>query len=386
MLTLVKNIRQLVTPRGIEPVAGPVMEDLRIYEDVTLVVRDDRIVAVEPSSVHHKGDHVIDAAGGVVVPGLVDACVAAQGHGVDVVRDPHSCSAAAEEEQSQKRLRSGVETLLRHGTTSAQVVAVARDDDSALEGVLASLQQLARRTPLRLSAAFLAAPPTGTGEGSSDRITKLIGETIPTVSRRRLASTCALLCGDGAYGRKEGRALLRAARGAGLSLRIQAAGADVEAILLAADLEAAAIDHLSEGVSDARQLKPLRQAGTLPVLLPGESLLHGRPSSARVFVQAGLAVALGTAADLAAGGILSMWTVVALAVRSCGLSLSEALTAATLNGAAAIGASREAGSLETGKFADCVILDLDDYRAIPDFVVGLPIRAVIVGGRELSAP
>jgi imidazolonepropionase len=77
---------------------------------------------------------------------------------------------------------------------------------------------------------------------------------------------------------------------------------------------------------------------------------------------------------------------VALAVRKLGLSLAEAITAATLNAAAVIGSSHQVGTLEPGKFADLVILDVDDYRAIPGFIVGLPIRAVIVGGRELFLP
>jgi imidazolonepropionase-like amidohydrolase len=64
--------------------------------------------------------------------------------------------------------------------------------------------------------------------------------------------------------------------------------------------------------------------------------------------------------------------------------LSEAITAATLNAAAVIGSSHQVGTLEPGKFADLVILDVDDVRAIPDFVVGLPTRAVLVGGKELS--
>ncbi len=383
MLTLVKNIHQLVTPHGTEAVVGAAMGDLRVYENVTLVVRDDRVVAVEPVSAARKGDRVIDARRGVVVPGLVDACVTVQADGVDSTC--HLLEAEdAREERTQRRLCAGVEALLRHGTTSSEVRAVARDSDAILENALANIQQLARRTTLRLSVAFLGAPHAGTASRQSDRITRLIGETIPTVSRRHLASTCALLCGETGFDRKEGRALLRAARGAGLTLKVQAAGADTDAILLAAELEATSIDHVSEAVADARQLKPLKQAGTIAVLLPADALLRGHPSSAKTFVDAGLPVAFGSAGDLASGGVLSMWTAVALAVRSCGLSFAEALTAATLNAAAAIGVSHEVGTLEPGKLADCVILDVDDYRAIPGFVVGLPIRAVVVGGQELS--
>jgi imidazolonepropionase len=365
------------------------MGEVRVQEDVTLVIRDDRIVAVEPTGVPLKGDHVIDARRGVVAPGLVDACVAAHSSGVRDENATHRLPGPPEsqEERDLRQLRIGMETMLRHGTTSAEIRAVARDGNADLEGTLAGIQQLVRRVPLRLSAAFLGAPYVGMGSECSDRITKLIGETIPTVSRRHLASTCVLLCGEGGYGRKEGRAVLRAARGAGLALKIQAAGADADAVLLAVELEAASVDHMANSAPDARQLSLLKKAGTIPVLLPAEPLVReGSWRAARPFVDAGLAVALGSSADLGSGGVLSMWTGVALAVRKLGLSLAEAITAATLNAAAAIGSSHQVGTLEPGKFADLVILDVDDVRAIPDFVVGLPIRAVIVGGKELSLP
>jgi imidazolonepropionase len=387
MITLVTNIRQLVTPRGTEPAAGAAMGEIRVQEDVSLVIRDDRIVAVELAGVPLKGDHVIDARGGVVVPGLVDACVTAHSSGVRDEDTAHRLPGPLEsrEERDLSLLRVGMETLLRHGTTSAEIRAVAPDGDATLEGILAGIQQLVRCVPLRLSAAFLGAPQVGMGSERSDRITKLIGETIPTVSRRHLASTCVLLCGEGGYGRKEGRAVLRAARGAGLTLKLQAAGADADAILLAVELEAASVDHLASSAPDARQLGLLKKAGTIPVLLPAESLVRdGSWGTARPFVDAGLAVALGSSADLGSGGVLSMWTGVALAVRRLGLSLAEAITAATLNAAAVIGSSHQVGTLEPGKLADLVILDVDDVRAIPGFIVGLPIRAVLVGGKELS--
>jgi imidazolonepropionase len=225
------------------------------------------------------------------------------------------------------------------------------------------------------------------GSEHSDRITKLISGTIPTVSRRHLASTCVLLCGEGGYGRKEGRAVLRAARGAGLTLKIQAVGTDAEAVLLAVELEVTSVDHLAASAPDARELGLLKKAGTIPVLVPASPLVQEGPwETARPFIDAGLAVALGSSADLGSGGVLSMWTGVALAVRKLGLSLAEAITAATLNAAAAIGSSHQVGTLEPGKFADLVILGIDDCRAIPGFVVGLPIRGVLVGGKELSLP
>ncbi len=378
MITLVKNIRQLVTPLGNDPLSGRQMGALAVRENVSMVVRDDRISSIEASGTDSGADRTIDAAGGIVVPGLVDACVTA---GCGTRR-----SAPAGEEAELGRLRVGIGILLRHGTTSAEIRAVAPDDGSRLEELLASLQQLTRRVPLRLSTAFLAAPRPEAGSERVDRITTLIGETIPSVSRRHLASTCVALCGEKGYGRKEARAVLRAARGAGLHLKVQASGADPEAMLVAADLAAEAIDHLAGASFGARPLALLKRVGAMPILLPGLALADGEPQPpARPLLDAGLAVALGSSADVYEGGVLSLWTGVAVAVRRLGLTVAEAIVAATLNSAAALGVGHVVGTLEPGKLADFAILELDDYRRVPDFVVGLPIRTVVVGGKELAS-
>jgi len=374
MIALVKNIRQLVTPLGTEPRAGPEMDEIAIREGVRLVLRDDRILAVEPDGPDPRADRVIDAAGGVVVPGLVDPCVTAGHH-------PHAYGAGGPDAELV-RLRAGIEALLRQGTTSAEIRAAA-DAADGLEETLADLQRLSHRVALRRSSAFLGAPCSGATSRAGDRISTLIGELIPSVSRRHLAATCVALCGEGAYNRKEARAVLRAARGAGLRLRIQASGSDADALLAATDVPVETIDHLEGMPLGARGLAALRKAGTMPILLPGARVMRREaPTSARPLLQAGLPIALGSAADIVAGGVFSLWTGVSLAVRDLDLRFNEALVAATLNAAVALGSAHEVGTLEPGKFADFAILDIDDVRRIPDFVVGLPIRAVFVGGRE----
>jgi imidazolonepropionase len=374
MITLVKNIRQLVTPRGVEPSSAVQSAELLVREGVSLVVRDDRIFSVD-STVAVHADRVVDAGGGIVAPGLVDPCVSLR------VYD----NGASSESTGPSRLRVAMECLVRHGTTSAEVRAVPAGDSANVEDALAELQQLTRRVSLRLSTAFLGAPRPAAKDDRADRISSVIGETIPSVSRRRLASACVALCGDGGYSRKEARAVLRAARGAGFELRVQACGADTEAALVAAELGAGAIDHLGGTSLGVRPMALLKKAGTIPVLLPTLPLTDGgRAASARPFIDAGLAVALGSAADLAAGGVFSLWTAVALAVRSLDLSIDEALVAATLNSASAMGIAASAGTLEPGKSADFAIIEIEDYRRIPDFVVGLPIRAVFVAGKEVS--
>lgn len=377
MITLVRNIRQLLTPTGTGALPRPSMGDVRVVDRPVLVLRDERIVAVETGGSTPRADRVIDAEGGIVVPGLVDACV------VTHLPPSSAASGGAEPDVALARLRLGVEAMVAHGTTSAEARTSPATDGGSPEEQLVDLQRLAQRVPLRLSVAFCAAPRPGTTARRSDRISEHIGEAIPSISRRRLASACIALCGDGGYSRAEARAVLRAARGAGLALRVQASGDDAEAVLLAAESEAVAVDHLTGSLPHARTLAQLRKCATVAVLLPTARLCGERElGNPRGLIDGGIPIALGTGADLAEGGVYSLWTALALAVRSGGLSATEALTAATLNAAAAIGAAHNVGTIEPGKFADFVILGLDDFARVPDFVVGLPIRSVVIGGNE----
>lgn len=372
MITLVKNIRQLVTHCGTAAVSGSSLNELRIVDRPVLVLRDERISAIELESKAPRSDRVIDAGGGLVVPGLVDACATAR-----LLPDPNG---------EQDWLRAGLEAMLHHGTTSAEVRVCAASGGKDLEGFLSDLQQLAHRLSLRLSIAFLASPRVGASD-RGDRISGLIGETIPSLSRRRLATACVIACGRDGYTRKEASSVLRAAHGAGLTCKVQAAGGDGEAYLVASDCEAATIDHLPSALPPSRSIAPLRKAGTVAVLLPNRCLLGEAPGmNARDVIAAGLPIALGSSADLAGGGVYSLWTALSLAVRQMGLSPAEAFTAATLNSAAAIGTAHQVGTLEPGKLADFIVLGVDGLRRIPDFVVGLPIRSVFVGGRDVTRP
>ena len=268
------------------------------------------------------------------------------------------------------------------GTTSAEIRAAA-GEASGLEETLADLQRLSHRVALRGSPAFLGAPcssrppepATASRHSSASSSRRSVAGAWP-----RHASFCVVRV-DTAARRPE--PCSRAARGAGLRLRIQASGCDADALLAATDVPVETIDHLEGMPVGARGLAALRKAGAMPVLLPSAAIMRREaPGSARPLLQAGLPIALGSSADIVAGGVFSLWTGVSLAVRDLDLRFNEALVAATLNAAAALGSAHEVGTLEPGKFADFAILDLDDVRRIPDFVVGLPIRAVFVGGRE----
>jgi imidazolonepropionase len=178
---------------------------------------------------------------------------------------------------------------------------------------------------------------------------------------------------------------LRAGRGAGLALKIHAdelnplGGAE-----LAAELGATSADHLLH--ISRRGIQKLKKSGTVPVLLPGTAFSLNAPyAPAREMIEAGLPVALGTDFNPGTCLIHSLFFIIALAVRKLGLTAEEALTAATLNAAAALRRAKQIGSLEVGKVGDLVVLALENYKQIPYFIGHDFVRAVIKAGRLVYA-
>jgi len=145
------------------------------------------------------------------------------------------------------------------------------------------------------------------------------------------------------------------------------------------ELGITAVGHLCE--LDVRDAVEWENVGVIPVLLPGEGLLRGRPyPNAHRMLEAGLAVGLGTNAGSASVAAGSMWLVIALAVSVLEMSLDQAIAAVTLHNAHVLESAAEIGTVELGKRADLLILDVADYR---DLLGGLgedPVRSVIRNG------
>jgi len=132
---------------------------------------------------------------------------------------------------------------------------------------------------------------------------------------------------------------------------------------LAAEVGAISADHLLYASEEG--LRAMAEADTMAVLLPATAFFLGLPApAARRMIDLGVAVALATDFNPASSPTYSMPMVIALAVLRLGLRPAEAIAAATVNAAHAIGMAEEVGSLEPGKVADFVILDATDYRAL----------------------
>ena len=191
-------------------------------------------------------------------------------------------------------------------------------------------------------------------------------ELLPVVGRRKLATFVDLGCEGPEFDPEPAARFLESARDRGFSLKLHADQfARTGAVDLAVRLGAVSVDHLER--TELQDVVLLAGARTIATLLPG-SAFHSREAHyapARLLIDTGAAVALGTNFNPWTCPTYSMQMVIALACNQMSMTPAEAISAATINAAHAIGRAGQIGSLEPGKSADLVVLNASDYREIP---------------------
>ena len=409
----VVNIGQLVTLAGAaRPRVGAELRELGAIADGALIAWEGCIAAVgsyaELRSKIPPDATIIDAEGRCVTPGFVDAHthlvfagnraaefeqridgatyqeIAASGGGI--LRTVELTRAAEEDDLLAVACKHR-DWMLRAGTTTIEAKSGYGLDRETELKMLRVLARLDEEGPARIVPTLLAAhtmPPEFAGR-REEYVRWIADELIPQVAAAGLARFCDAFCDDHAFTEEETRAVLTAARRNGMRLRVHAeqfrpgTGA-----ALAAELGAATADHLETVTEET--LQRLRTAGVQPVLLPGSVFALGRSNypPARAMAEMGLAVVLATDFNPGSSPIASMPFVMSLACLQMGLSPAEALTAATINAAWSLDMGSRVGSLETGKQADFLIHDGDDYREVAYFVAAPARPRVFVSGREVT--
>lgn len=215
---------------------------------------------------------------------------------------------------------------------------------------------------------------------TDDYVDYIIREVMPDVAQDRLAEFCDVFCEQGVFSIEQSRRLLLAAKEMGLGLKLHAdeivplGGAG-----LAAELSAVSADHLLHA-SDA-DIHAMARAGVVTTLLPLTAFALKEPyARGRQMIDAGCAVALAT--DLNPGSCFSgsIPLTFALACIYMQMSIEEAITALTLNGAAALNRADSIGSIEVGKKGDFAILNTDNYHFLPYYIGMNCVNATVKEG------
>jgi len=413
---LIHNASQLLTLASDGPKRGTAMGELSIIEHGAVAVKDGLIALVGPTAevrgqVTATGE--IDAAGKVVMPGFVDPhthlvfagdrarefeqrvkgatyleIMAAGGGIMSTAR----ATRAASVEQLVEESRARLDRMLAHGATTAEAkTGYGLDIENELK-MLEAIRRLDAEHPVDLVPTFLGAHAVPTEyQGHTDEYLDLVvEEMLPRVALSLVTHSalpfCDVFCDEGAFTLKQSRRVLEAAQALGFGLKIHADEfRPLGGARLAIELGAISADHLVCTPDDEIEL--LAESDTIAVALPGTPFGLGRHeyTPARRIIDAGGALALATDLNPGTCWCESMQFITALACRFMRMTPAEAVVAATINAAHAVGLGHRVGSLEVGKEADLLVLDVPDYRHLSyRFGVNLVDRVIKSGELVVS--
>ncbi|MCX5735726.1 MAG: imidazolonepropionase [candidate division NC10 bacterium] len=381
-----------LTGAGNRPRRGEEMGDLGIIQRGALAARRGKIVWVGPTadlltSVRPMAFcKLIDAYGKTVMPGLVDPHthlvfagsrenefamriqgktyleIAAAGGGINA-------TVVATRQASKAELtfaaRRSLNRMLPLGTTTVETKSGYGLDLETEIKMLEVIQGLNQDDPITVVPTFMGAHeiPPEFRQDPEAYVDLVITRMIPAVAERKLARFCDVFCETGVFSVAQTERIFRAAQAAGMETRVHADElTDLGGAAMAARMKARTADHLLYANDDG--IRAMAQAGVIAVLLPGTAyFLHmQRYARARDMIAAGVPVALAT--DFNPGSCMteSMPLIMNMACTQMRMLPAEAITAATINAAWAIGEQERVGSLEVGKQADLLVLDAPNHE------------------------
>ena len=391
---IIHSASQLLTLQG-GPQRGGRLGELGIIQDGAVLIREGRVQQTGTTAelfAAYPGEQVWDAAGRVVMPGLVDPhthavwagdraaefemrlqgktyleIMEAGGGILSTVRSTREASLDQLIEEARPRLKR----IFERGTTTVEVkTGYGLNFETELRMLQAALA-LGEELPLEVIPTFLAAhavPPEFEGDGEG--YTRLIClEMLPALKdwwrnhRQEPLPFVDVFCETGAFNLAQSRRILEAARELGFPLKIHADEFDnLGGASLAAEMGAASADHLV--VTSREDIRALAESETAAVGLPCTpfGLAEGEYTPARQILDSGGLLAVATDLNPGTAWCENMQFALALACRYMKLTPAEAIAAATINAAAAVNREDQLGSLEPGKQADLLVLDVDDYR------------------------
>lgn len=410
MRTLIYNIGCLagLDNHGRLRLQGEEMARLERQVNAWLLVEDERIAGYgsmpEWLNAPRRVDMEVDARGGYVLPtwcdphthivyagsregefvdkirGLSYAEIAQRGGGI--LNSADWLHAATEEELYRQALERAHE-MMRKGTGCIEIKSGYGLNTADELKMLRVIHRLKESLPVRIVSTFLGAHAVGRGYSQSDYVDLVVNEMIPEVGRQQLADYIDVFCDKGFFTPEETARILEAGAQWGMKPKIHADElASSGGVVVGVAHQALSVDHL-ESMADA-QIETLRGSRTMPTALPGTSFFLNMPfAPARRMIDAGLGVAV--ASDYNPGSTPSgdMKFVVSLACIKLRLLPEEALNAATLNAAYAMGLSREYGSIAVGKVANFFITKpIPSLEYIPYAYTTPLVERIFLRGKE----
>ena len=410
---LIKNVEQLVTCSGFSAKKGKEMSDLHIIEDGAVIIKEGVIEAVgqtgdiakqfKKSGADHSDFDIIDARGKAVLPGFVDShthlvfggyraeefswrlrgdsYMEIMQRGGGIVNTVNATRQASAEELLQSGIKR-LNSMLSFGVTTVEGKSgygLDRETEIKQLEVMARLNQIHY---LDVVPTFLGAHAVPQEYKSKQEafIDFMATDVLPRVADQNLAEFCDIFCEKSVFSVEQSRRLLTRAKDLGLKLKlhadeiVQLGGAE-----LAAELGAVSADHLLQASDQG--IKDMAAAGVVATLLPATAFsLKESYANGRKMIDSNCAVALATDFNPGSCFTESIPLVFALATLHMNISTEEAISALTINGAAALDRAEQIGSIDSGKKGDLVVLEFPSYTYIPYHLAVSTVEKVIKQG------
>ncbi|WP_409367620.1 imidazolonepropionase [Lysinibacillus sp. 38-6] len=413
MTILIKNANEVITLKN--AVQGPrikeQMRDIAVIEKGSVLIEGERIVAVGtyeqlaqefPSLVDVA--KVIDATGKIVMPGLVD-CHTHLVHGgtreqefnmrlngstyMDIMNAGGGIHATTKRTRETsfdalyEKTMQHLDVFLKHGVTTVEAKSGYGLDWETEKKQLEVAKKLQDTHAVDVVSTFMGAHAVPREyKGHEDEfVDVVIREMLPKVAELKLAEFNDVFCEKGVFTPAQSRRILEAGKALGLTPKIHADEIEpYNGAELAAEVGAISAEHLL--VASDEGIQSMAKAGTIAVLLPGTAFFLRAPfARGRLMIDEGVPVAISTDFNPGSSPTMSLPFIMNLACMHMGMTLEEVLTATTINAAYALNRGHEIGTLEAGKQADIVLLDVANYKQLQYFYGMNHTHTVIKSGR-----
>lgn len=412
MTTLITNIQELLQVRetSIEKVSGSEMALLPTIKNAFLLLKDNLIedFGMMENLPETKADKIIDATGRVVLPSWCDSHthivysgnreqefvdringlsyeeIANRGGGI--LNSAKKLNDSTEDEiyeQSKVRL----EEVMHLGTGAVEIKSgYGLTVDGELK-MLRVIKKLAENYPVTIKATFLGAHafPLHYKENKEGYLDEIINEMLPEIAKNKLADFVDAFCESGYFSVEETEKIMEAGLAFGLKPKIHVNQFNsIGGIQAGVKFKALSVDHLE--VMNPEDIEALKDTETMPVALPSCSYFLSIPyTPAREMIESGLPLALATDFNPGSTPSGNMNFVVATACIKMKMTPEEAINAATINGAYAMGISETHGSITKGKKANLILTKpISSYYQIPYAFGSNLIESVFIEGQILS--
>ncbi|MET4562062.1 imidazolonepropionase [Lysinibacillus parviboronicapiens] len=413
MTILIKNANEVITFKSVAqgPRIKEQMQDVAIIPYGSVLIENDRIVAIGPFT-QLEVDYpdlltvaeVIDATGKVVMPGLVD-CHTHLVHGgtreqefnmrlngstyMDIMNAGGGIHAttkqtreASFDELYGKTLRH-LDVFLKHGITTVEAKSGYGLDWENERKQLEVAKKLHATHAIDIVSTFMGAHAVPRDyKGREDEFVDiLVDDMLPKVAELGLAEFNDVFCEKGVFTPEQSRRILEAGKALQLTPKIHADEIEpYKGAELAAEVGAISAEHLL--VASDEGIQKMAATGTIAVLLPGTAFFLRAPfARGRLMIDEGVPVAISTDFNPGSSPTMSLPFIMNLACMHMGMTLEEVLTATTINAAYALNRGHQIGSLEVGKQADVIMLDVANYKQLQYFYGMNHTHTVIKNGR-----